>query len=70
MKLKLSILSMKYLQMSDFVGSNNDTGEATGIFNNGDRIHLLESLVHDASTADVRETYALKPCVRILYLER
>lgn len=42
--------------MSDFVSSNNDAGEATGVFNNSYRVHFLQSLVHHASAADVRKT--------------
>lgn len=48
-----------YLQVADFVRGDDDTAESTGILDNSDRVHLLETLIHHARPADVRES-----CVR------
>lgn len=46
------------LQVADLVRSDDDTAESAGIFDDSDRIHLLEALIHDARPADVRESCA------------
>ena len=44
--------------MADFVSSNDNAAEATGVFYYSDRIDFFEPLVDDASSTHVRETYA------------
>lgn len=44
------------LQMPDFVSRYDDAAEAAGVFNDGDGVDLLQSLVDDASSSDVRES--------------
>lgn len=46
--------------MADLVRSDDDTAESAGIFDDSNRIHLLEALIHDTRPADVRESCAKK----------
>lgn len=48
------------LQMSNFVGGNNDTGEATCVFDDSNRVDLFKSLIHHARASNVRESYSEK----------
>ena len=41
--------------MSELVSSDDDSGKAAGVFDDGDAVDLLEPLVDDARAADVRE---------------
>lgn len=54
------MLSLKNLQMSNFVGGNNDTGEATCVFDDSNRVDLFKSLIHHARASNVRESYSEK----------
>lgn len=45
--------------MSNFVGGNDDARETASVFNDGNGIDLLQSLVDNARTANVRETWHL-----------
>jgi len=42
--------------MADFVSSDDDAGEATGVFNDGNAVDLFEPLVDDACSSDVSES--------------
>lgn len=44
--------------MADFVSSNDNAAEAAGVFYYSHRIDFFKSLVDDASSTHVRETYA------------
>lgn len=46
------------LQMSDFMGGDDNAAEAAGVLDDGHAVHLLETLVHHAGAADVRESWA------------
>lgn len=50
------------LQMPDFVSRYDDAAEAAGVFNDGDGVDLLQSLVDDASSSDVRESWTGQMC--------
>ena len=43
------------LQVSQFVSSDDDTGEAASVLDNGHRVDFLEPLVDDAGAPDVGE---------------
>lgn len=45
------------LQVTDFVRRYDDTRKATGVLDDRDAIDFLETFVHYASTAHVRESY-------------
>ena len=45
----------KCLQVADFVGSNDDSGEASGIFHDGHGVDFLEPFVNHASPAHIGE---------------
>lgn len=45
------------LQVTDFMRSYDDARKATGVFNDCDTIDFLETFVHYACTAHVRESY-------------
>lgn len=47
-------------QMADFVSSNDDTGETTGVFNDGNAVNLFEPLVDDASSSNISESLKKK----------
>lgn len=51
--------------MAHFVGSDDDAAKSTGIFDDSDRIDLLETFIHHACPADVRESCANKDLQRI-----
>lgn len=38
------------------MSSDDDTAESTGVLDDRHRVHLLQSLVHHASAADIGET--------------
>jgi len=42
--------------VSDFVGGDDDAGEAASVLDDGNAVDLLQSLVDDASATDVGET--------------
>lgn len=42
--------------MAHLVRSDDDTAESTGVLDDGDRIHLLQTLIHDARPANVGES--------------
>lgn len=44
-------------QMSDFVCGHNDAAESAAVLDDGHAVHLLQSLVHHARTAHVRESF-------------
>lgn len=44
------------LQMTDFVGSNNNSTKSAGVLDDSDRIHLFETLIYDTRSTHVRET--------------
>ena len=41
---------------SNLMSSHDDTAETAGIFDDGDRVHLFQTLVHHTGTADIGET--------------
>lgn len=47
------------LQMTNFVGGHNDTAEAAGVLDDGHAVDLLQALVDDAGTSDVREAFTV-----------
>lgn len=52
--------NLECLQMAHLVRSDNDTAESTGILDDSDRIHLLETFIHDARSANVGESCTQK----------
>jgi len=51
--------------VSDFVGGDDDAGEAASVLDDGNAVDLLQSLVDDASATDVGETFIesnQRPC--------
>ena len=51
--LPLSRTLVLYLQMADFVSSDDDARESTGVLNDGYTVDFLETLVNDAGSSDV-----------------
>ncbi len=45
-----------FLQMSQFVSGDDDSGESAGVLDDGHTVHLLQTLVDDAGAADVGES--------------
>lgn len=43
--------------MTNFVGGHNDTAEAAGVLDDGHAVDLLQALVDDAGTSDVRKAF-------------
>lgn len=43
--------------MADFVSSDDDAGESTGVFNDSDAVDLFKALVNNTSSADVGESW-------------
>jgi hypothetical protein len=43
--------------MPNFVSSDNDSAESSGVLNDGDTVDLLQALVYDASSTDISESY-------------
>lgn len=41
---------------TNLMSRDDNTAESTGIFDDGDRVHLLQSLVHHTGAADIGET--------------
>lgn len=54
-----------HLQMTHFVGSDDDAAKSAGIFDDSDRIDLFETFIHDTCPADVCESCANKALQRI-----
>lgn len=50
--------------MPDFMCSDNDSAEATGVLDDGNAVDLLQSLIHNASSADIRESFNFESRVR------
>jgi len=48
----------RYLQMTHFVRGDDNAAESAGVFDDSDRINFFETLIHDARSADVRESCA------------
>lgn len=47
-------------QMTNFVSGDDDSTETAGVFNNGDAVNLLQAFIHNASTANVSESFKSK----------
>lgn len=45
------------LQMTNFVSSNNDAAEATSIFDDCNTVDFLKSLIHNASSSNICESF-------------
>lgn len=43
-------------QMANFVGSHDDAAESAGILDDRNTVDLLEALIHDACSTNVRES--------------
>lgn len=50
--------------MTNFVSSNDDSAEATGVLDDGNTVDLLQSLIHNASSADIRESFNFESRIR------
>lgn len=48
-----NLLADFYLQMADFVSSDNDAWEAASVFNDGNTVDFLKSLVNHAGSPDI-----------------
>ena len=46
----------QYLQMADFMSSDDNSRETAGVFDDGHAVDFLQTLVDDASSADVCES--------------
>jgi len=46
------------LQMADFVSGNDDARETTSVLDDSDAVHLLQSLVNNARSTDVGESFS------------
>jgi len=60
------------LQVTDFVRRYDDARKATGVLDDRDTIDFLETIVHYASAAHVRESYTRETEIStsILFLEK
>lgn len=56
--------------MSELVSSDDDSGKAAGVFDDGDAVDLLEPLVDDARAADVREAGRAAVALAVTTLRR
>lgn len=46
--------------MADFMSCNNDAAEAAGILDDGHAVDLLQTLVYDASSTDISESFEIQ----------
>lgn len=45
--------------MTDFVSCDDDAAETTGVFNDGNTVDLFQSLVDDARSTNIRESFKI-----------
>lgn len=55
--------------MAHLVSSDDDTAESTGILDDGDRIHLLQTLIYDTCPADVGESCTQRKPLNVCFFD-